>query len=243
MQTLVKFCKPEHNLLDRCHNIRFGTLEYYREMDPSFTISDPDEGCEKVVVKSIETDKASTEAYTTIPPDLRAPYIAIKGINFDLTFPNCYIFCCSKVKIPIDKDFGKNFDPAYSSSYSITNPHIFAGLLANLLQTYIKRGNFADAAKVSLEQLSIGEMMGISIAYYFREVIYVDEKISTIEEGQLSPYIKEIPQQLRPIFVKLTKFSSDKEFRFVFTIQHKSFGILPVSKEPVDLPILPIATL
>ena len=41
---LIKFCKNEHNIKAGCPTIQLGTFQYYRELDPSFSIADEDEG-------------------------------------------------------------------------------------------------------------------------------------------------------------------------------------------------------
>jgi len=51
MGTLVKFCKPKHNIMKECHTIQFGTLEHYRDLDPAFApIADENEGIESTDV-------------------------------------------------------------------------------------------------------------------------------------------------------------------------------------------------
>ena len=40
----TKYCKQEHDISAGCNTLRLGTFEYYRELDPSFSIADPEEG-------------------------------------------------------------------------------------------------------------------------------------------------------------------------------------------------------
>jgi len=41
---LVKFCKKEHNIKTGSPTIQLGTFQYYRELDPTFSIADVSEG-------------------------------------------------------------------------------------------------------------------------------------------------------------------------------------------------------
>lgn len=41
---IVKFCKDEHNLAKGCNTLQLGTFQYYRDLDPSFSIADEKEG-------------------------------------------------------------------------------------------------------------------------------------------------------------------------------------------------------
>ncbi len=40
----IKFCKSEHNVKTGCPTLQLGTFQYYRELDPSFSIADEHEG-------------------------------------------------------------------------------------------------------------------------------------------------------------------------------------------------------
>ncbi len=241
MHKLVKFCKPEHNLLDRSNTIRLGTLEYYRDMDPSFAgIADATEGQDSTLINSIDTSTASPESLAAIGPFAQAKHWQIENIRLNIIFPNCYIWCCSRLRGPITPEQGTQYDEAYTSSYEIKNARQFGEHLALLLMTNITRTAFVDAARGRIDEFSISEMRAISINMFHGHVLYVDEKISTIDEGLLSPYVRAIPQPLRPIFVKPTEFAENQEYRFVFLFEHQRYGSFAVRKDPVDLPVLPI---
>ncbi len=53
MNFLIKYCRKEHNIFAECNTIRLGTLDYYREMDPAFTISDPNEASLEITNEGI----------------------------------------------------------------------------------------------------------------------------------------------------------------------------------------------
>lgn len=41
---LVKYCATEHNIALGCNTLQLGTFDYYRELDPTFSIADASEG-------------------------------------------------------------------------------------------------------------------------------------------------------------------------------------------------------
>ena len=237
---LIKFCKPEHNILDRSHTIRFGTFEYYREMNPEFSIADAAEGIEINNVDSMNSATSSPEAVEAVRAIAPLPHIHIKDMQVKNTFPNCYIWCCSKVPETVSENYGDRFSKEYTSSYEIKDPMRFAEHLFSILMTNVTRIAFSDSSRSIIDSLPISDMGEISLKVIHRDVLYVDEKISDIKEGTINPYIQEIPPALRPIFVKPTKYSDDKEYRFVFLFEHRRHGALSVRKDPMDLPVIPI---
>ena len=72
----VKFFRPEHNTLNRSHTIRFGTLDYYRELDPTFSIADAEEGRESTDIVSADSDNAS--------PKVKERLSILKGSNVSI---------------------------------------------------------------------------------------------------------------------------------------------------------------
>ena len=40
----TKYCEEQHNIITGCNTLQLGTFEYYRELDPAFTIADYEEG-------------------------------------------------------------------------------------------------------------------------------------------------------------------------------------------------------
>jgi len=240
MIRLVKYCKPEHNLLHGCRTIRLGTFEYYRELDPNLKIADDMEGRDSVLVKSMKTETASLQARAEIGgifPD--RPYTHINNFNIRHTFPNCFLFCCSILSKRNRTKHAQRFDEQYTSHYMINNVVEFVQQLILILNFNIKIDHFSDPVRKQLKELSINEW-GINVGCYYNQVRYVPEKHSQIEDGKMQSYIEEIPAGLRSIFVKPDKFVEDQEFRIVFLIQHPRLKVLSVSKEPVDLPILPV---
>jgi len=130
-----------------------------------------------------------------------------------------------------------NTRPVMQSPMRIDLLNAWWGLLANSISS----SAFADSTREIIQGLSVREMRHeISLDVFHQDVIYVDEKRSIIEQGQVNPYVQGIPRPLRPLFVKPKKYAGDQEYRFVFLFQHKHYGQLAVRKDPVDIPILPI---
>ena len=133
MATLLKFCKPEHNILNKCHEIRFGTLQDYREMNPSFSIADQDEGREYTDIISADPTNTTSEALKKIPPAWRGATISYSLV--ETTFPNCYIWCCSMSDKPVSPEMGLIFHKEYTSYYEITDAFRFCDILVPLIIT------------------------------------------------------------------------------------------------------------
>jgi len=194
---LVKFCKPQHNLLERCCTIRLGTFSDYRKMDPDFGIADATEAVETVEVESLPSGKASPEAAATMArgPLRVGPYSEVTNCTITTTFPDCYIWCCSeRQEVPTDDD-GKRFDDDYTSFYTIPNPRRFADYLMFLLMNNVSRGVFADSVQKTFDMLTIAEMREVSLSIVHHKVMYFDTKVSKINE-HLTTYAPEIPPGL-----------------------------------------------
>ncbi len=243
---LVKFCRPEHNILDRCHTIRFGTLDYYRELDPAFSIADAEEGRETTGIVTVDSDNASPEAKKRLPI-LRNPNVTIQYSKVINTSPNCWIWCCSLVPQGSHDEMlatkGKEFDDGYTSWYGITNRFRFAESLNELLANSMAvNGVLGESVKDLLQEFTIREMSEIRVAYSHNVVEYTEEKLDTIDKGQVKNYSNlNMPPFLRPIFFKPKTFAQNSEYRFAFWLHHPLRGVIPVRKDPIDLPILPIS--
>lgn len=241
MPRLVKFCRPEHNLSDGCRTIRIGTLDFYRELDPKFMIADPTEGLESTVVRSLSMETATRDAADAIKRVVRLPYVEVHNIAFRNTFPNSYVWCCSRLPDGAFPITGSRFDSMYESSYEVTDDRHFADHLAALILKHVRRRNFSETVQSKIDDLPVFGLRDINLFWKYREVLYVDQKTSVVEEGRLHPHVADIEAAFRPVFVKPNKFIDDREYRFLFWFEHPQLGILPVAKQPLDVPILPIA--
>lgn len=106
---------------------------------------------------------------------------------------------------------------------------------------FITSSNFGDSESEFIQKLSMREMKNLGINVYTGPVNYVDKKTSIVDQGKMTSYNPNLPEQLRPLFTKSNKFQEQKEFRFVFGFYHSKYGHLSVRKDPIDVPILPIA--
>ncbi|MCK4824660.1 hypothetical protein KA005_53405, partial [bacterium] len=66
MEILIKYCKEKYNIYSGCDTVQLGTLDYYREMNPSFIISDTEEASFELtnVGKPLTLSKEQTEKIT-----------------------------------------------------------------------------------------------------------------------------------------------------------------------------------
>ena len=242
MIRLIKYCKPQHSLFNGCPTVRLGTLEYYRELDPTFQpIADPAEGRETVNVDSLKMETATPEAKAAVRamlPDM--PYIHVQDMRLNVTFPNSYIFCCSVLSKCNRQEHAARFDREYTAHYEISDVLEFVQRLVRMLQSTISIYHFSDGVRDKLGQLPIQDW-GISVEWHYQAVRYVPKKASQISEGVMKHYVDEIPQQLRSVFVKPQEYKLDHEFRILFLIRHPKLGVLTVAKEPVDLLVMPVS--
>lgn len=242
---LVKFCKPEHNLLNGCNTIRFGTLEYYRSLDPSYLISDMEEGVDNHLVNHSNQIPSNAECISFLKSVgfySNDTDFHIQGIQFRRTFPNCYIWCCKQMDSEPKSTDGNQFDTDYSSHYKIPDQNAFAKYLGNILNSSVKRRNFSILAQETLDSLSIAEYGNVSLQCFHSPVVYVEKKDGELSFGRYRSYAENIPPNLRPLFVKPRKFQEDSEYRFVFIFTCNHTGkVLPVNLEPLDLNCMPIS--
>jgi hypothetical protein len=238
---LVKYCKPEHSLLNGCRTLRLGTLQYYRELDPTFQpTADSAEGRDTIKVDSLKMETAEPDAKAAVSgvlPDM--PYIHVQNIPINLTFPNSYIFCCSILSKCNREEHAARFNSEYTSYYEISDVLEFVRRIAQMLQSTITIHHFSEPVREKLGQLPIQDW-GVTVGWYFNPVRYVSDKIAYINDGVMKHYVDEIPLQFRSVFVKPQKYEEDHEFRILFLIQHPKIGVLAVQKAPVDLPVLPV---
>jgi hypothetical protein len=238
---LVKFCKPEHNPLTGCNSIRFGTVEYYRKLDASFLIADPDEGVDTHTIDNpggIPTDRETIDFLNSTR--FLTPDTYIQGITLRRTFPNCYVWCCKNVVSEPGKDEGSQFDPAYSSFYKVPNPNTFSQYLAGLLIQSLKRVNFSEEGRKILDDLTLSEY-NVNLAAFHGPVIYVEKKQGSLTFGRFQTYAEKVPPHLRQMFVKSSKYAADSEYRFAFVVLHQQRGVvIPVGAQPVDIRAVPI---
>lgn len=242
MDKLVKYCKPEHNIYEGCQSIQLGTLDYYRQMDPSFIISDSDEG--KVSI-------SSSGGRVSITPEQaeRLTAGAVTGSSIEIEengrflhtmeFPNSYIFCVSKAGDNYDQlSFAKDIDENYTSSYTITNISHFASLIADFLSGQIK-----------IEDLDINKETALSLPVNFFTKLEVQVKMGMVNYRSRDFYLSQdnidemialVESPLDWYYQKDECDSGQSEFRIAFSIIHPEVGIIPVKSAPKILSLNPL---
>lgn len=240
---LRKYCKPQHNIRDGCRTIRLGTLNYYKNLDPSFAIADPTEGAEELDVVSIDTATRTRESMKALEGVISVPEgVPMKIENNQVRFvhPNVYVWCCSGFDDDPTQDIGERFSHEYTSSFDIGDASDFARYIESLLWTHATVSIFEDRTRQRLMNVGLNRVKKLSIAWAHRRVEYVSSKNAEIVDGVLRTEWPDIPRHVRQVFTKEEKFRADREYRFVFGFSVPGVGTLQVKEEPLDLPIFPV---
>ncbi len=238
MQYLVKYCKKEHNIQLDCKTIQIGSLNYYREMDPQFSIADHNEGRETTLIGNYNSEKAKPEIKQHL--NHGDGNVRIYNSVFEHRFPNSLIFCLS---LDTGKDYIENAQALeYDSWYIVTNVNIFGLKLINIIMEGFKVSWFDSSVRPQLEQFSVFDFKQIQLVWQFQDVKYVDTKNPIIVDSKLTHGSIEGELIDRLVFSKEKKFKEDKEFRLLFRFQHPRIGDIPVRDEPIVLPISPLAS-
>lgn len=220
-----KYCRKEHNIKEGCQKIHIGTLEYYKELDPDFSIADKNEGSYEYDIDNYDPKKVPQE-------DRLLGGIHLIDINLIHNFPNCYIFSLSQRPPNKDGDDERLFAEDYDSYYQIKNVNRFGEKIVQLLYQHIGLNNFKK--EVLINKFTLKEFKEILIYMQHYPVEYVEKKIKVNEQNNASvpgPTINNL------VFKKDKKYSHEKEYRIVFVLYHPTKGVLQVKKGPLLLPI------
>lgn len=241
MNKLIKYCKPEYNPFTGSPTIRLGTLDYYRALDPSFSIADKDEGVETTLVKNFDNISSTAEMRATMSslgvqhnPNSNIHYV---NLRVESIFPNCYIWCCCLEQNPPSTEQGPKIDASYTSYYSVPNTIQFLRYMRFSLISNIQLSLFREGFR----NFTLADFQQINLHIVHQPIRYVGEKFSEIGEVDFKNYAPSIPTPFRSVFVKPEKYRADNEYRFLFIFSHPDYGILPVRREPLDLQLYPFA--
>jgi len=242
MDQLVKYCKPEHNIYGGCQSLQLGTLDYYRKMDPSFIISDIDEGKLKI---------SSNGQKISINPEqaerLTAGAVIESSIEIEengrflhtMDFPNSYIFCISQASQDYNQlSFAKNIDENYTSSYMITNVSHFASIVADFLSSQIKIEDL-DIPSENIFGLSVNFFSRLEIQVKMGMVNYRSREFYLSQEN-IDEMITLVESPLDWYFQKDNRDAYQREFRIAFSVVHPQIGIIPVKSTPKILSFNPL---
>ncbi len=242
MEILIKYCKKEHNIFQGCDTIRFGTFDYFRDKNSSFTVADPGEATFQLTSAgnplvlsgdqtAILTDGRWTAAGNSNRPFMRAEEGA--KIIKSTEFPNCYIFCtCRFHELYNKKEFAQKFDPNYDSSYMITNVPLFIRGLAQVLLTQFRLEDLTESDAEKLKDLPIVDIKDVGLQVYSGAVAYVESREQVFSQETFEESLKNIPNRYQVLFLKEKRDEYQREFRYVFVFSHPMLGILSVKKDP-----------
>lgn len=273
---IVKFCKKEHNIQLGCHTIQLGSFDYYRNLDPEFSIADAEEGSitylcinnDDLVINSRQlnaimgggaklTDKDSPNPHSSIgqvrikmdgselvgQPD---GTVKIKPgkIETEVSYPNSYIFCCSILEEGVKPD-PKLVSNDYNSFYKISSSKTqeFANTICGLIaQNILIRDIKLDDERIKESHLfTLGQAPNVKCMH--GPVDYINDKtvhLSDAADFDDNNWVKIFYQSM---FKKDIKYIDDKEYRFVFFIEHPIHKFLPVTNIPKILDLNPIANM
>jgi len=243
---LIKFCNSAHNVVTGGPTIQLGTLEYYRTLDPSFSIRDPGEGTHQLSFRegmsATLTDELSERALGGAVRGGGAPLemIAKKGAFFRTQLHNCYVFCVTWFSatgpLPSLGD-ARAFGPSYDSMYEIMERDRFKRVLADALTEVITIAHLAPASRAAVSSLPVKEL-NINVFVIDREVEYVKSRDKLIETEDDLKKVEPYPKALEhALFTKEIRDSDQREYRFAFILSHPRLKMLSVNPDPIRIPV------
>ena len=206
---IVKYCKSEHNPLNGCSSIQLGTLKYYREMDPTFSIADDEEGL-------VSFGNESRRIYANA-----------------IVSTNTYIFCLS-TSILSEQEISSQLDSAYNSAYYVRAVQSLALTLGAALREQLTLDDFEEHSRDVLEQC--GGLSAIRIMVYKALVAYSDSALEIPDELAENFNPGDITIYLSNLFTKRKNYKNDEEYRFIFLLDAARDGAtvaaLEIKKPP-----------
>ena len=240
MEEIVKYCEEKYNICLGCPTIQVGTLNYYRSLDPSFSIADPTEQSERVLVHSYDSEYDKENIIDSISGIHveNTKRVVIENVVGERIFPNSLVFCVSRVTDNNYLENARNVSPDYDSYYRISNVLIFAEVLASLIIQNFSLSWFAES--VRSQDMTVFDMKRIELVSVHKPVEYVKSKDVHIKETRKYGGSKFEDSINRIVFTKDEKYIKDQEYRFLFYFVHPAIGIMPVKKDPIILPLNPL---
>ena len=170
-KTLVKFCEEDFNIGLECKTLQLGTFDYYRELDPGFIISDPDEAIRRLAFKndlSLPGDLAEQILGPNVSMAKDKKLNVGPGFTVQNVFPNCYIFCATiQDQDSYTKRDAQLYDEKYNSCYRVTNVDEF---INNIKSGLLKKFNSDLFTKEKPDKFNC------KLFTIWRKVTYLDQK-------------------------------------------------------------------
>lgn len=218
MYPIYKFCKEEYNISKNCSTIQLGTLQYYRELDPNFSITDALEGIynaqtngQPVIFENNEMSQTGIVKGNDLIGTIEI------AENFNIISPNVYLFSAT---LNPENEFWKE----YNSHYTIHNVESFCQLIVNLLSNNFSTNDLEDT------NLSLIEMNNLRFACTYNKVEYIKKPIEFTNQNKIE-IVTKINDPIQNIFIKSSNYSEENEFRIIFFLTDGK-KIYSVKKDP-----------
>ena len=270
MDGLIKYCKSEHNIQGSCNTIQLGTFDYYREMNPKFSIADAKEGfIHYKVSEDIDVTAEQYNAFLGSAVAIKGPGIMEQqkhpggskirmqggGVVFDgektkatvgagseveLYYPNSYMFCSSIYSNGDEKE-PKIVSEEYDSYYQIDRNSINS--FATSIATLLEQQLKLGDFKIEnqLKSESVNHLRsGFKVTWIARPVEYIQEKEIYLKSKEDFDLNKYYEIYFDSMFKKGIDYASDMEFRILFFVQSPTLGIQSMNKSPKILELNPI---
>lgn len=243
---LVKYCRAQHNPTAQGTHIQIGTLDYYREYDPSFLISDSHEAEHAIRIAvggPVQFDANISERLFGTAMKITSQVTVAPGDRLEATWSmvNAFVFSCCLLSDSVEPtlETARSVSPEYDSFYIIDDDRGFAQLVAERLIKESRSQLLSEKATKRLLETPIGSEFRLSIKTMGAPVEYVSNKefVYSVETLAEAPHYSEL--LMRSIFMKHEQYRDQHEFRFVWIVESSYHGPLAVRKQPYLVPLNP----
>lgn len=216
MNTIFKYCKKEYNITKGCNTLQLGTLEYYRDLDPSFSIADLNEGILGAKTTNGPVVFEQGEALGTgFGNGTYKGKLTIKK-SLNISAPNVYIFSAT---LNSENEFWSE----YNSFYIINDLNEFCERIVYLLRKVFTLDDLKQP-KLTLNQLN-----SLRFEVIAKPVIYVKKPFEFTNENKMEVMNRIYDSE--STFMKCETYSPEREFRIAFILTDGK-KIYSVKKEP-----------
>ncbi|NRA37607.1 MAG: hypothetical protein HRU15_05665 [Planctomycetes bacterium] len=169
---------------------------------------------------------------------LQIPAFRIGGASIivGLRHPNPFMFCCNIAKEPVgSKSFANKL--GYDSCYLINNPENFARCIANHIKLHLSNDDIASPTRKKFPDNYI--LTDYRIEYKHGPIKYTADKVLKIDQDNRHQIfgIASKMRSLDKLFTKEQLYSDQEEYRFIFQVVHKNWGLLDVEPNYFDLEV------
>lgn len=222
---LYKFISKDYNPKFGYKKLQLGTITYYRELESELYIADKNEGVNTFHIHNYDGKTASPYLKSKLP----FGNSKVSGLILNLVTPNSYVYCLS---MNTNNNLnGEHFDNNYDSYFKINNEQKFINIIAKNLLKKISIYHFEESFIKEIKNKK--DFTNRLKLHVFKQAIeYNSNKRHSTIIGNEIWKDKTIPDALESAFIKDETFSSDKEYRILFTFVYNA-RIIPVKKAPL----------